>query len=331
MKATKKISFIVPVYNGERYIERCVDSILEQDSFSVGAIELLLLNDGSKDRSEEIVKSYEKKFPGIVRAFSHKNIGVAHTRNKGISLARGEYIAFVDQDDYIDRDFCFTLYKAAKAGDYDVVFSGMKRPDDSGRIVSKDIYKDTEFARIMCMSIWAKLHKTEFVRSHNIQLFNNSQGEDISFTFEEFQKTDKIRGLSYCGYNWFYNRQSVSNTRQRGLNEKNIQAILRLQDRLFEIDEKRDEMTTFFITMLSAYYIFFSGRGSTREQFKLGSSAILSNLRSNRPHYLNNRYLLVAPKGILPVFSIGVKCFIILYRLKLLNMFAIIYCRGAAK
>lgn len=324
----KKISFIIPTYNGEIYIRRCVDSILNQKNFDTDAIEILLLDDESKDSTLRISTGYSKEFPNIVRSYNHKNIGVARTRNRGIELVTGEYLAFIDQDDYIDDDFCFVLYEAASEGDYDVVFSGMKRPDENGNIVSKDVYKDTVFARLMCMSVWAKLHRTEFIRQHGIQLFNNKQGEDIAFTFEEFQMTDKIRGLSYCGYNWFYNRESVSNTSQRKLNSDNVNAIIKLQNRLFELDTKNDNMTTFFITMLSAYYIFFSGKGSTHEQFIKGEAEIINNLRTHRPGFWRNHYLLIAPSGILPIFSIGVKCYIILNRLNLMNFFAKIYCKG---
>ena len=324
----KKISFIIPTYNGEKYLNRCVDSILNQKQFDIEDIEILLLDDESKDDTLKISEQYSNEFPNIVKPYSHENIGVARTRNRGIELASGEYLSFIDQDDYIDSDFCYVLYQEALDGDYDVVFSGMKRPDENGKIVSKDVYKDTVFARLMCMSVWAKLHRTEFVRQNGIQLFNNKQGEDIAFTFEEFQMTDKIRGLSYCGYNWFYNRESVSNTSQRKLNSDNVNAITKLQNRLFELDTKNNNMTTFFITMLSAYYIFFSGKGSSRGQFKEGESEIINNLRIHRPGFWYNHYLLVAPSGILPIFSIGVKCYIILNRLNLMNFFAKIYCKG---
>jgi glycosyltransferase involved in cell wall biosynthesis len=324
----KKISFIVPTYNGVQYIERCVNSLLAQKHFDVSAIEVLLIDDGSSDDTYKISERYSREYPEIVRSFKHENMGVALTRNRGIDLAEGEYVAFVDQDDYIDSDFCFALYAAASDGDYDVVFSGMKRPDEHGRIVSKDVYKDTMFARLMCMSVWAKLHKTEFLKRNNIKLFNNKQGEDIAFTFEEFQKTDKIKGISYCGYNWFYNRGSVSNTSQRKLNIDNVSAIVKLQNRLFEIDEKKSNLTTFFITMLSAYYVFFSGKGSSSEQFIDGEQSIMNNLRLHRPGYLRSRYTVIAPSGILPVFSIGVKCYILLSKLNLMRVFAKVYCKG---
>lgn len=325
---TKKVTFIVPTYNGERYLRRCVESILGQEHFDINEVEILLLDDGSTDNTYNISRQFADNYPNIVSSSAHANMGVARTRNRGINLARGTYMAFVDQDDYIDKDFCYVLYKAAAGGDYDVVFSGMKRPDEHGHIRSKDIYKDTVYARLMCMSIWAKLHKTSFIRENGIELFDNKQGEDIAFSFHEFQKTDKMLGLNYCGYNWFYNTESVSNTSQRKLTEENTSAILRLQDRLLELDKKNNDMTTFFITMLSAYYIFFSGKGSTRQEFIEGSHLIMQNLSRQRPSYATNHYLLKAPAGILPIFSFGVKCFIILYKLNLLKIFAAFYCRG---
>ena len=96
-----KISIIVPVYNAEKYIGTCIDSILKQ---TYQNFELLLINDGSSDNSLEVLNQYSKKDKRI-RVIDQKNIGVAKTRNKGIQLARGEYIAFIDNDDYIDEDY----------------------------------------------------------------------------------------------------------------------------------------------------------------------------------------------------------------------------------
>ncbi len=324
----KKISFIIPTYNGAQFIGRCVDSILKQKKFDVAEIDLLLIDDGSNDATVTIAKQYVEDYPNIVRFYSHPNMGVARTRNRGIELATGEYLSFIDQDDYIDDDFCQILYSAAKTGNYDVVFSGMKRPDDQGNIRSRDVYTNTEYARLMCMSVWAKLHKTIFVKKNNIKLFDNKQGEDIAFTFEEYQKTSNMIGLSYCGYNWFYNRRSVSNTSQRRLNNENVASIIRLQDRLFELDVKKNDLTMFFLTMISAYYVFFCGKGSTSGQLLKGEAAIIGNLRKNRPSFYKNRYLLKSPSGTLRIFSVGVKCYIILNKLKLMNIFARVYCKG---
>ena len=96
-----KISVIVPVYNQEKYIGRCIDSVLNQ---TMTDFELILINDGSKDKSLDILRNYEKKDKRI-KIIDQKNMGVAKTRNKGIEIASGEFIVLVDNDDYLDNTY----------------------------------------------------------------------------------------------------------------------------------------------------------------------------------------------------------------------------------
>ena len=118
-----KITIIVPVYNSENYIRRCVDSVLRQ---SFEDFELLLINDGSTDGSLKILREYEKSDKRI-RVINQENMGVAKTRNKGIKLASGKYIMFIDNDDYIENDYINKYYNSIKDTDYDIVIGGYKR------------------------------------------------------------------------------------------------------------------------------------------------------------------------------------------------------------
>ena len=93
------ISIVVPVYNAEKYIGTCINSVLEQ---TYSNFELLLLNDGSKDHTLDVLKSYEDV---RVKVYSFENQGAGKTRNKGIQLSKGKYITFIDADDYIDSDY----------------------------------------------------------------------------------------------------------------------------------------------------------------------------------------------------------------------------------
>jgi len=104
------ISVIIPVFNGEQYIERSVESVLKQ---SVKDTEILLLDDGSEDGSLDLCKEYERKYPEIIKVFTHENMGVANTRNKGVRLASGKYIMFLDQDDFFDDGYMETFLDAA--------------------------------------------------------------------------------------------------------------------------------------------------------------------------------------------------------------------------
>lgn len=95
-----KLSIVVPVYNASPFLHRCVDSLLAQ-GLKEGEYEIILINDGSKDHSLEICNEYQQQHPSVVKVLSHENQGVSVTRNKGIREASGEYICFVDSDDYL--------------------------------------------------------------------------------------------------------------------------------------------------------------------------------------------------------------------------------------
>ena len=121
------ISIIIPVYNAQKHIAKCIDSILEQDFTD---FELLLLNDGSKDDSLSIL-NYYAAIDERVKVVDKENEGVAKTRNKGITLAQGEYIMFVDNDDYINKDYCSTFYSEVSKVYADIVVGGYQRVSDS--------------------------------------------------------------------------------------------------------------------------------------------------------------------------------------------------------
>ena len=102
-----KVSIIVPVYNVEKYLERCLDSLINQ---SFHDIEILAINDGSTDRSLEILKKYEST-DNRIKIINNSNVGVSETRNIGIMESKGEFIVFVDSDDWIDKDMIEKMYK----------------------------------------------------------------------------------------------------------------------------------------------------------------------------------------------------------------------------
>lgn len=110
-----KISLIVPVYNTEKYLNKCIDSLINQ---SYDDIEIIIINDGSTDYSENLIKSYNDK---RIKYISKKNEGIGKTRNLGIEKSSGEYLAFVDSDDYLNENFCEKMLNKAITDDCDVV------------------------------------------------------------------------------------------------------------------------------------------------------------------------------------------------------------------
>jgi CDP-glycerol glycerophosphotransferase len=113
-----KVSVIVPVYNVEKYLAKCLDSLVHQ---SLKEIEIIVVNDSTKDNSQEIIDTYKTQFPSIVQSYIKENGGVGEARNFGLKHASGEYIGFIDSDDYVELDMYEKMYELACKNDSDLV------------------------------------------------------------------------------------------------------------------------------------------------------------------------------------------------------------------
>ena len=131
-----KVSIIVPVYNVEKYIEKCLKSLVNQ---TLKDIEIIIVNDGTKDNSQRIVDKYTKKYD-FVKSYIKENGGLSSARNYGLKYANGEYIAFVDSDDYVDKDMYEIMYNKAKSNDFDVVVCNLKYIYDSSASLVSSTY-----------------------------------------------------------------------------------------------------------------------------------------------------------------------------------------------
>lgn len=255
------VSIIVPIYNAERYINKCMESILSQ---TYKNLDIILINDGSNDCSIEICNSYIKKDKRI-RLFSQKNEGVSAARNYGIREAKGDYITFIDIDDYIDMRYIEILTKDIEENHVDIVCcncvevenqydgnrSGKFILVDNKRIINnketyfKDYVEETIFYGTV---VWAKLFKKSLFLE--IQFKNLNFGEDTLLMIELF-KLNPITYLDdYAGY--YYVRWENSTTISAGkmnikramnhlLVEKNINEVcINLKNNnLKKISEKR--------------------------------------------------------------------------------------------
>ena len=201
-----KVSVIMPVYNSEKYLEKCVDSILEQE---FDGFELLLIDDGSTDKSGEICDAYEKK-DNRVRVFHVSNSGICNARNLGLSQANGEYIAFSDHDDFVMPGFLKDNYDYAKENDADIVKFGRDtyylRGDDVFKrnyrrfckrvIKGEDIRNEFLSLRLRdSMScVWDSFIRNDFLKTNGLS-FNSiytKGGEDIDFSSNCFVHANVI-------------------------------------------------------------------------------------------------------------------------------------------
>ena len=173
-----KISVIIPVYNVEEYLRECLDSVINQ---TLSDLEIICINDGSEDSSLEILKEYEAKDKRIT-VIDKKNEGLSATRNLGISLAQGEYISFVDSDDYLDLNFYEKLYHSAKKYDADIACANLFRFSDKKKyyLVKYHLKRCTQSPRLKY--IYAQVPKNNYVMN---KIYNRKKLQKSNVRFEE--------------------------------------------------------------------------------------------------------------------------------------------------
>ena len=214
----KKVSIILPVYNVEKYLRKCLDSIINQtfDDF-----EVICINDGSTDNSLEILNEYAQKDSRFI-IISQENQGQGVARNKGIEISQGEYIQFVDPDDWIELNMLEKLYDFAKKHQSQVVkfnyteyndYSGQYKKVNFTKRIKKDYnydldkksYYNWRSLKKDCLSnielhAWSHFYLAEFIKSHNIQFAPSKHGEDHLFADGAFLLAEKIDYLSEYFY-----------------------------------------------------------------------------------------------------------------------------------
>lgn len=330
----KKISIIIPVYNamttGGGFITRAIESVINQRSFSIDDIEILLINDGSTDNSLAVLQEIAQRNPQIIRLIDQENMGVANTRNKAMKLATGEYTTFLDQDDWLDEDFFATLYGVAHKTNVDVVASGYRRPNKNGKIMRTFRLSSHLYSRYTLSAAWAKLHKTEFLRKNTIEFFDNSYGEDLPFSAYENVLAEKYEVVDYIGYNWFDNEKSVSNTDQKQLTSDKIESIEKLLARLCSMAPKTNRHDfNYYLLRTTVFYVLFSGRAATKTDFLQAKQQFFGILVKMDKVFLRKSLhkLLIPPKGEMTGVGFVVAIFILIEKVHLLPFFAIFWCK----
>lgn len=215
-----RITIIVPVYNAEAYLARCIDSLLSQ---TYPDVEIILVNDGSTDDSSKICNSYtQEQRPVLV--LNQRNQGVSAARNKGLKYASGEYVIFVDADDWIRNDYCSTLHSAL-ADETDLVVCGYFEcfgnvkyecaPKRTFRISNKHF--DTQFEAIYhhCPfnAPWGKLFRKDKIGNLEFEV-GRAVGEDLLFNLAYLEGTSReLVFIPYVGY--YYNKENLNSAMRR--------------------------------------------------------------------------------------------------------------------
>lgn len=209
-----KISIIVPIYNVEKYLKRCLDSLVSQ---TFQSIEIICVNDGSPDQSQKIIDQFVSDYPGKVVSVQKANGGLADARNYGLKYVTGEYVLFIDSDDWIERDMCEKMYQVVLQEGADVVVCDIK-----------NVYEDGRSVYISCGDF--KVGNVETLpsiltidNSACNKLFKKTLFDDVKFPvgiwYEDLgcipivlSKAQKIVKVNEAFYNYFQRAGSIMNT-----------------------------------------------------------------------------------------------------------------------
>ncbi len=213
------LSIIIPVYNAEKFITRCVQSILDQTQ-GLSDIELVIINDGSTDNSPAILKKLEQDY-NIIKLYEQQNSGEGHTRNVGLEKANGKYIWFIDADDYIDGTILKHIYDTLNNQNPEAILFGYKTVDLEGVKISEVSYENDVLTRdqlinqsLYSNTVWSKVINTDLIRSNEI-CFDPAvkTATDFDFSFRALYFSKKVVTLSDISYNYVVNPDSISNVR----------------------------------------------------------------------------------------------------------------------
>lgn len=219
------ISVIIPVYNAEKYLNRCIDSIINQ-TLGFENIELILADDNSSDNSKNIINEYCEKYPNIKSFFSSTNHGFpGYGRNIGLKNSTGRYIMFIDNDDTYEPDFCETMYRIIENENCDIVSSNHNciendliiKENAFSDISEKNLKNDNlklvklnEFYNIPAVEIWTKIFKRSIIKDNNIQFIEDRLNEDTQFLFNYLFYADNLIYTNYYGYNHYRDGGNLS-------------------------------------------------------------------------------------------------------------------------
>lgn len=284
------ISIIVPIYNAEKYLNKCIDSLINQTKKE---LEFILVNDGSTDKTEEIIKSYKDK---RIKYFKNKNQGIGKTRNFGLEKATGKYIMFLDSDDYFRIDACELLYKNAEKNQADLVICDFYKIYDSEieekiKLLSfkpTTLKKTPNLVNEINLAPWNKLYKKDLITKNKIKFVENLKYEDAPFVIESFSKAKKISKVDeYLNYYLIHGNSETT------VRDKRCFDILKIVDLIRKNATTeaylQDEINKLTVRIITNYTI----QQRNQKEKKVGLNFIdeaFSYLEKEVPDYKNNKY-----------------------------------------
>lgn len=316
---TPVVSIIIPVYNAQATLDKCLTSILNQ---TYQDFEIIFVNDGSKDESLNLLRQYEQDDDRI-QVISKENTGASDSRNQGIKASKGDYLLFIDSDDYVDSDYIETCVSEIEGTDLDMVIGGIRQVNGKGETLDEISLGTSDWAKYIITSPCTRIIRKSFLLEEDL-FFINYTMEDIHFNALFFSKTNRIKTIPYVGYNNYVNPVSTTRTLHKGIRpDVDILYILEA----IRKDVATDDYMIFFYQKVVQYYLLHTGRHSSSQVFLQEYRRIKSWMAQHdleRDMWPFDQRLSEErwkTRAIMTTFKI-------LEQLKLVPLFAHLYCKG---
>lgn len=256
------VSVIVPIYNVEKYLKKCVDSIINQ---TLNDIEIILVNDGSTDNCGKIIDEYAKVDNRVI-AIHKANGGQSSARNRGLDIAKGKYIGFIDSDDSIDSEMYELLYNAIEESKSDICACGRQVHSEDGELINKleiqdelidldnypveDYIVDKLFYKHTVV-VWNKIYKKEIIDKYNIRFENVDYvgSEDALFNYAILCHVKNIKSINKICYNQLCRCESTANTYKYGYMNRTANMIKCMENYANKTNTKKlfDKISPIFL------------------------------------------------------------------------------------
>ena len=283
-----QVSVIVPAWNVEKYIRKCLDSLVNQ---TLSSIEIIVVNDGSPDNSQDIIDEYVNRYPGKIISIIQENGGQGSARNKGLTVAKGEFVGYVDPDDYIDVTMFEKLYKCACSENADIAICGNYIFDDSGKMDIETTYANVNYSEFMNaifgkMAVWNKIYRKSLLLENNITFRSKVWYEDLDFSVKTILKANKI---TYVDEPLYYYYLRAGSTMNNSNVKRNLEQFL-AHDELITYCKQEGiyEERYSLLEILCIDHLLIST--TVRIERAKASSELRSNCHKEIRQYMNNRF-----------------------------------------
>lgn len=298
MSDKKEISVVVPIYNIENYLDKCLTSLKNQNFESY---EVILVDDGSTDGSKKIAQKYVENHGETFTLICQENKGLSGARNTGMQYAKGKYICFVDSDDYVEECYLQKLHACALDFDADLVFCALRSVDEKGNVIKNVLEDGFEHGKVYTIkerkdllltqnAAWNKLYKKEIIDNNGLEFTMGAWYEDLRFVKKYMMFASKFVYCDAVLYNYLIRQGSIMNSMGSKRNVEIIDAIdevVKFYKEKEIYEEFREELEFLAIDHMYISTLVRLIRANDKEQFAYIKEQFLHRF----PDYKKNKYI----------------------------------------